>query len=64
MDEPVVKELLQYNLEEDILLELKQLINDTAYRNQMLNKYAELREKCGGPGASKNAAELIVKYLH
>jgi len=63
MDEPVVKELLQYNLERDILQELQQIINNADYRKHMLEKYSELVKLCGGPGASKNASELIFKYL-
>jgi lipid-A-disaccharide synthase len=63
MDEEVVKELLQYNLERDISSELARILNDRKYREQMLTKYAELREKCGGTGASKRVAELMVKYL-
>jgi lipid-A-disaccharide synthase len=63
MDEPVVKELLQYNLERDIALELNQILNNPAYRNQMLEKYRELYEKCGGPGASQKAANLMIHYL-
>jgi lipid-A-disaccharide synthase len=63
MDEEVVKELLQFNLEKDITLELRQILNSSDYREKMLRKYNELREKCGGPGASKKAADLIVNYL-
>jgi lipid-A-disaccharide synthase len=63
MDEEVVKELLQYNLHRDITNELTKILNDAAYREQMLKKYDELREKCGGTGASKRVAELMVKYL-
>jgi len=63
MDEPVVKELLQYNLERDIALELNQILNNPSYRNHMLEKYHELYEKCGGPGASQKAANLMIHYL-
>ena len=63
MDEEVVKELLQYNLERDIADELKKILNNTQYRLKMLSKYQELRDKCGGTGASKRVGELMVKYL-
>jgi lipid-A-disaccharide synthase len=63
MDEEVVKELLQFNLDRDITNELSHILNDKAYREQMLAKYAELREKCGETGASKRVADLMVKYL-
>jgi lipid-A-disaccharide synthase len=63
MDEEVVKELLQYNLERDISNELSRILTDDDYRNRMLQKYDELREKCGGPGASKRVGEALVNYL-
>ena len=63
MDEEVVKELLQFNLDRDITNELSHILNDKAYREQMLAKYAELREKCGETGASKRVADLMGKYL-
>jgi len=63
MDEPVVKELLQYNLKRDITMELEQILHNSPYRAQMLAKYQELRTKCGGPGASQKAAHLMVQYL-
>jgi len=63
MDEEVVKEFLQYHLERDISIELSHILNDANYRNQMLTKYNELREKCGGTGASERVGNLMVKYL-
>lgn len=63
MDEEVVKELLQYNLERDISCELSRILNDKVYRERMLAKYEELRNKCGGKGASGRIGELMVKYL-
>ena len=63
MDEEIVKELLQYNLEHDITNELTKILNDSVYREKMLDNYTKLRETCGGSGASKRVGELIVKYL-
>jgi len=63
MDEEVVKELLQYNLPRDITAELSKILYEPAYRDRMLDNYQKLREKCGGIGASKRVAELMVKYL-
>ncbi|HEY4785574.1 MAG TPA: lipid-A-disaccharide synthase, partial [Bacteroidales bacterium] len=45
MDEEVVKELLQYHLIRDITNELSRILNDNKYRQHMLDKYKELREK-------------------
>jgi lipid-A-disaccharide synthase len=63
MDEEVVKELLQYNLDNDITNELKRILEEPDYQAQMLTKYSKLREKCGGTGASTRIAELMVRYL-
>lgn len=63
MDEEVVKELMQYNLDRDIVAELGKILYECDYREKMLTKYAELREKCGGSGASKRVGELMVSYL-
>jgi lipid-A-disaccharide synthase len=64
MDKDVVKELLQFNLERNITTELHRILSEPGYREKMLAKYKELEEKCGGPGASDRAAQLIVKYLN
>jgi len=63
MDEEVVKELMQYNLYRDIVGELGKILHECDYREKMLVKYAELREKCGGAGASKRVGQLMVSYL-
>jgi len=63
MDEEVVKELLQYHLIRDITNELSRILNDNKYRQHMLDKYKELREKCGGTGASERVGKMMVKYL-
>src|ERR1035437_4329671 len=64
MNEEVVKEFMQHNLDRDITNELSRILNDHGYKEQMLTKYSELREKCGKPGASKRVGELMVKYLN
>lgn len=64
MDKEVVKELLQYHLDRDIVIELGKLLYDCDYREKMLDNYTQLREKCGGTGASKRVGELIVSYLN
>ncbi len=63
MDEVVVKELMQYNLDRDIVAELGKILYECDYREKMLTKYSELLEKCGGSGASKRIGELMVNYL-
>jgi lipid-A-disaccharide synthase len=62
MDAPHVKELVQDDLTtENIVAELDQLLNNKAYREEMLLNYKKLREHLGGAGASKRLAEEIFK---
>ena len=63
MDRLVVKELIQKELNiQAIRIELKQLLENWEYRNTMINDYKSLKEKLGGPGASKRTAELICNF--
>ncbi len=63
MDREVVKELLQFDLAENIVKELKEITGNMAYRNEMLRNYDTLIEKAGKPGASVRVAEKIVAFL-
>ncbi len=63
MDSTVVKELLQYNLAEDMNTELNRIINDKEYRSLMRENYKLLKEKIGKTGASERTAKLIVESL-
>lgn len=59
MDKEVVKELIQKELNtENLSTELQLILGGN--RSKMLEDYKSLREKLGGAGASKNAAEIIV----
>lgn len=61
MDKPVVKELIQDDLNpENIASELNLLLNDTTYRNNMLAEYEALIRHLGGTGASARLAEYLV----
>jgi len=63
MDNEIVKELIQDELNENNLkLELDKLLANNT-RNTMISNYAILKEKLGGSGASKKAAELMTLYL-
>ncbi|UPK69384.1 lipid-A-disaccharide synthase [Chitinophaga filiformis] len=60
MDKPVVKELIQHELNEDNLLkELTLLLKDTTVRNRIKTDYAALWSKLGEKDASRRAAEVI-----
>jgi len=64
MDKLVVKELIQNDCNpQTISSELNNILNDKAYRQQMLDYYSQLDEKMGKPGASAHTAELILKYI-
>ena len=43
--------------------ELDRILNDPAYRNQMLEGYDEVIRLLGKPGASRRTAELIYQSL-
>ena len=64
MDRPVVKELIQDELNVDNLSrELNSLLNDTPERESLLSDYDELREKLGGDGASRRAAASVLDFV-
>jgi lipid-A-disaccharide synthase len=62
MDEPVVKELIQNELNEKNLIENLQNIIGTDKREEMLAKFEILKEKLGKGGASAKAAEIICQF--
>jgi lipid-A-disaccharide synthase len=63
MDREIVKELLQFNLAEDISGELARILNEPAYRNSMLEQYATLKETLGDPGASYRIGRRIRELI-
>ncbi len=63
MQKEVVKELLQFNLQEDMKKEMDKILFDEDYRNEMLHQYKILQENLGKPGASERAAKAIVEDL-
>ncbi len=64
MDKPVVKELLQEELNrENISNELRKIVPDGAYRKNMLSDYQQLIGLLGGVGASARIAKRMYHYL-
>ena len=63
MDSEVVKELLQYNLANDIKTELDNILFNNGYRQQMLDNYDMLIERTGKPGVSERVAQRISALL-
>jgi lipid A disaccharide synthetase len=63
MDREVVKEILQYNLAQEIKKETDRLLFDLEYRRQMLVNYDQLIEKVGKPGVSDRVAQRIMSLL-
>jgi lipid-A-disaccharide synthase len=63
-DKEVVKELIQDKANvNDVANELEQLVNNKAYRSQMLSEYNAIYNTLDTGSASENAARLMVKYL-
>ena len=64
MDKEIVKELIQQDMtSENISKELNELLNNTNYRNRIIDDYKELKTKLGGVGASKRIATAIYNHL-
>lgn len=64
MGKEVVRELVQYSLnEKNLIKELSSILPGSAGREKMLADYAVLRERLGKPGASSKVAEDIVRSL-
>lgn len=62
MDKPIVKELIQDELNSaNIAKELRLLLFDKSYRGTMLNEYDALIKHLGGTGASERLAEYLVE---
>jgi len=55
----VIKELLQRNLSAEMAIELGKIVNNKQHRQQILDGYAEMREKMGAAGASQKAATIV-----
>lgn len=64
MDKPIIKELIQADLNEKSLAnELQLLLSDADYRQQMQTDFSNLRIRLGGGGASEVTASLMLKTL-
>lgn len=64
MDELIVKELIQKEFNEfSLIMEMKKILNDSTYRENMLKNMIDLTEKLGGQGASDKTATLMIQYL-
>ncbi len=64
IDRLAFRELIQGDCNADeILKEVRSLIEDKAYRNRMLSDYAEIRHLLGGTGASQAVAGAMVDLL-
>ncbi len=64
MDKPVIRELIQNELnEQQLVASLNEILQDTNYKKQMVKDYAELWHKLGDTHASTKAAEEIVALI-
>lgn len=64
LEKEAVKELIQWNFTlKNVVQELKNILNDPENVKRMLADYHVMMVKLGEPGASKRAAEMMVKKL-
>lgn len=64
MDSEVIRELVQYDLnEKNLLEELKAILHTGEKREKILADYKVLKERIGPPGASGRVAEQMVREL-
>ena len=64
IDRAAFKEFLQnYLTPENLVSEVRRLLEDENYRARMTADYAEVREKLGGTGASEAVAEAMIVEL-
>jgi lipid-A-disaccharide synthase len=64
-DAPVIKEYIQSDMNsKNLSEELRRLLEDESYIQEMKSAYAAIKEKSGGTGASSRAAGYILKFLN
>lgn len=63
LEKEAVKELLQFNLTENIKKELDNILFNNKHREEMIKNYKELKNNIGKPEVSKRVAEKIVNSL-
>jgi len=64
LEKEAVKELIQWNFTlKKVVQELKNILYNPENEKRMLADYRDMMIKLGDPGASKRAAELMVKKI-
>ena len=64
VDRLVFRELIQEDMTpENVTAEVRRLVEDTPYREQMLSGYAEIRNALGNSGASNAVAKAMIEEL-
>jgi lipid-A-disaccharide synthase len=64
MGKMIVKELIQHDFTpKNLVIELNKLLTDNRYREGMQKNYVLLKEKLGGEGASKRAANEVWEFV-
>jgi lipid-A-disaccharide synthase len=64
-EKEVVKELVAHHFTvENVSAELDKLLNDTEYRQNMLNEYSKIKSTLGETGAAGKTAKSIVEKKH
>ncbi len=63
MDREIVKEFLQFRLVRNIQKELDQLLNNSSYRQRMIQDFQQLADMIGKPGTSTRVSKSMYDYL-
>ena len=64
LDKLAFRELIQYDYTPEAAeAEIRRLVEDLPYRQQMLEDYAEIRRRLGGSGASTAVAGAMIEIL-
>ena len=64
VDRLAFKEYIQHDCNADALVEeVRRLIEDKDYRQEMLDNYSDIRTQLGGSGASAAVAEAMIREL-
>ncbi|MCF8225389.1 MAG: lipid-A-disaccharide synthase [Bacteroidales bacterium] len=63
LDQSLVREVLQFNLKEEMIEELDRILNIPGYRDRITGGYEEIIERIGPPGSSGRIADRMLKLL-
>lgn len=62
-DKEVVKEIIQFDMAENIKTELNQILNDISYKENMLKAYENISKQIGDPVVAEKVVHKMIAYL-